>query len=341
MNFMNNFKLIALTSALLGASLQAQIAFPPTVKRADKQKLKEQSDEFYKVVDPLTAAYSNSTVVIKSGNKIVAMGTVTEKGIVTKLSEIKNKTDDLRIVTKAGDVSAVVMKSSNEDFDLALLENTAKADELILKTSETPALGAFLIAVGAQDQALGLGVVSVKPRSLRDSDRGFLGVVMNMERQEGGGVLLSRVEKNTAASRAGLQAGDIVLTVDGKPVNDLLVMRNLLQKQKPGDVITVSYKRDNQVVAGLEVTLGARENMPVVRRSRMNSMKRMGGKVSRIGEGFPEVLQSDMELKFNFCGGPVIDIDGKLVGVVLARSSRIKTYIIETKKLAEIFKDVK
>ena len=66
----------------------------------------------------------------------------------------------------------------------------------------------------------------------------------------------------------------------------------------------------------------------------------MGGRVNEVSEGFPQVLQSDMQLKSNFCGAPIVDLDGKLVGVMVAKASRIKSYIIEGKKLDELLKSV-
>ncbi|MFT5905403.1 MAG: hypothetical protein ACI9E1_001000, partial [Cryomorphaceae bacterium] len=38
----------------------------------------------------------------------------------------------------------------------------------------------------------------------------------------------------------------------------------------------------------------------------------------------------------NFCGAPIVDLNGDFVGVVVAKASRIKTYIIEGDKLDEL-----
>lgn len=335
-NFIKQASLIAVAIASI-TTAQAQ-KLPDTVKPTDRILLNQQANDLYKIIDPIAAKASPSVVVIKSGNSIIAMGTVTEAGIVTKLSEIGKRGLELRIVDHQGNVHPVVLKSTNKEFDLALLENTAKLPALKPANGDSPKLGSIILAAGAADQALSTGVVSVNSRSLKETDRGFLGVIMDMENKTDNGVMLMRVEERTAASRAGLQAGDIITKINNTSVNNMLQMRNMLQQKKPGDVIIMDYIRDEQLVSGVKVTLDARKEIPGVRRSRMNFMKRMGGKVSQVGEGFPDVLQSDIQIKKHHCGAPILDLDGNFVGVAIARSSRIKTYIIETKKLGQIFK---
>lgn len=328
---------ILLATLIAITSIHAQ-KLPNTVKPQDKILLQNQATNFYKIIDPIAAKFSPHVVAIKSQNKLIAMGTVTELGIITKLSEINQKGVVPRMIDYDGNVHQIVLKSSNKEYDLALLENPTNLPVLKLNTPPQPKLGSFILAAGAADQALSSGVVSVIPRSLKETDRGFLGVVMDLEKANLGGVMLTRVEDNSAASRAGLQAGDIITQVNETPVSNMIEMRNMLQQKRPGEVITMSYIRDQQIISNVKVTLGARKEMPGVRRSRMNSMKRMGGKVNSVGEGFPEVLQSDIPIKSNYCGAPIIDLDGNFIGIAIARSSRIKTYIIEAAKIAEVFK---
>jgi serine protease Do len=48
------------------------------------------------------------------------------------------------------------------------------------------------------------------------------------------------------------------------------------------------------------------------------------------------VLQHDSVVQPNQCGGPVLDINGRAVGINIARAGRIKTYALP----AEIIKQV-
>ena len=306
----------------------------------DRKVLENKANDLYTAVDPLVKEISNSVVLFKSKDKIVSVGTVTNKGIVTKFSEISQYAaqDKLHIVTKDGIVyKNIELLGVYESYDIALIKNVGSLPAVDLSNSITPEVGSFLVASTASEQALAMGVTSVKARSLKEKDRGFLGVVMDMTPSKEG-VKLTHVEPQTAASRAGLKKGDIILAINGDSVTNMLEMRNFLQQLAPGDNIKLSYKRGEVVTAGLEVILGARKEIPRVRQSRMNRMKKMGGRVNEVSEGFPQVLQTDMQIKSNFCGAPVVNLDGRMVGVVVAKASRIKAYIIEGRELDKLLK---
>ena len=51
---------------------------------------------------------------------------------------------------------------------------------------------------------------------------------------------------------------------------------------------------------------------------------------------FPNALQHALTLRPNECGGPLIDLDGKLVGVNIARGGRVKSYAIPTSDLRKV-----
>jgi hypothetical protein len=78
--------------------------------------------------------------------------------------------------------------------------------------------------------------------------------------------------------------------------------------------------------------------MPEFPRERLDVMERMGGDISRVRSGFPQVLETDMFLKPNEAGGPVVDLDGNFVGVTLARASRVRSFIIPAASLAGLLK---
>ena len=61
-----------------------------------------------------------------------------------------------------------------------------------------------------------------------------------------------------------------------------------------------------------------------------------GGPLSENRKDFPNALQHDLTLRPNECGGPLIDLDGKLVGVNIARGGRVKSYAIPTEDLKAV-----
>lgn len=84
-----------------------------------------------------------------------------------------------------------------------------------------------------------------------------LGVEFDDDAAAAGGALLKSVEPDDPAGKAGLKAGDILLTFDGKEVDSPDAVRKLLKKKKPGDKVEVTARRGTETVT-VTVTLGKR-----------------------------------------------------------------------------------
>lgn len=67
------------------------------------------------------------------------------------------------------------------------------------------------------------------------------------------GLEILAVAANSAAARAGVRRGDLVLTLDGAPVADVARLEQAYRTAKDGDVILLSLERDHQhLVVGVE-----------------------------------------------------------------------------------------
>lgn len=73
-----------------------------------------------------------------------------------------------------------------------------------------------------------------------------------------GGVKLAMVREERAAAKAGLQADDIILEVDGKKVTEMEDISNIVLDKKVGDKLKVKYKRGN-ITKEVEITLMERQ----------------------------------------------------------------------------------
>jgi S1-C subfamily serine protease len=74
---------------------------------------------------------------------------------------------------------------------------------------------------------------------------------------EGPGVRVQQVMPGSAAEKAGLLAGDVLLTIDGESVSDLRTYSALLKARAPGDEVTVTVLRAGGNKS-LRAVLGAR-----------------------------------------------------------------------------------
>ena len=60
---------------------------------------------------------------------------------------------------------------------------------------------------------------------------------------DGPGMQINGVTEGSAADQAGLVKGDVLLAIDGEPINDMLRLRQVLNRFEAGQEITVSIKR--------------------------------------------------------------------------------------------------
>jgi C-terminal processing protease CtpA/Prc len=70
-----------------------------------------------------------------------------------------------------------------------------------------------------------------------------------------GGVGIAAVRPNSAAARAGLQAGDVIVKLAGAATPDPVALRGVMSKRQPGEKVVVVVRRDAKTIE-VEVTLG-------------------------------------------------------------------------------------
>jgi S1-C subfamily serine protease len=69
------------------------------------------------------------------------------------------------------------------------------------------------------------------------------------------GIIVGEVQANSPAAKAGLQKGDILLTLDGQAFTADNTLRQMIQDKNPGDTIALSLSRNGQTLT-ITVTLG-------------------------------------------------------------------------------------
>lgn len=73
----------------------------------------------------------------------------------------------------------------------------------------------------------------------------FLGVATDQDRP-GPGALVKEIVPDTAAAKAGLQKGDVILAVDGVPVAHAFGLRFEIGRRRSGDKVKLSVERDGK-----------------------------------------------------------------------------------------------
>jgi serine protease Do len=262
-------------------------------------------------------------------------------GILTKWSEIERFADSLFVTGRDGEGTQAEVTGVFTDEDLALL---SIAPEAVKSENLAPAqfhaadlpLGRFLTATRPDGKPGAFGVVAVLERNLRETDRAHLGIMADVS-YRGQGVKIANVQPEYGAAEAGLRAGDVILRVNDREISGLQELKNALSDKSPGDKVmllveTVGKER------GVEVMLSNRPVLGQFAGGRLNAMERMGGEPNRIRDGFSRVVQSDMKIQADQIGGPVVDLQGRVVGVTMARADRTRTYIMGSEAVMELLK---
>ncbi len=280
---------------------------------------------FRDVVSPIRS----STVTVLADGKDASLGAIVgESGwILTKSSEIKGK---ITCRLSDGRELAARVIGVHDDTDLAMLKIDAKGLPAVAWEMEKPQVGDWVATSGASDVPASVGVVGVLPRGVV-APRGILGIGLE---QGDGGALVREVMPNSGASKAGMKVGDTVLSVNGKIAKTHEELIAIVARYAPGDTLTLVVRRDGKEIT-VKATLGSR---PTDGRSNLQNM--MGGPLSGRRSNFAEIIQHDSVLRPNQCGGPLVNLDGKVVGINIARAGRVESYAIPAAVITTLIADL-
>ncbi len=281
----------------------------------------------------VVATPRNWTVRIKADGKDKALGTIIDSDgwVLTKASELKGK---LTCRLTSGKELPARIVGVHRDFDVAMLKiDATNLPTVDWRTGGDPAVGQWLATPGTGNVPVGVGVVSVKRRKIPKRP-GILGIIFA---EDSNGPKITEILPNSGAAKAGLKKGDIVKRVAGKAVNDGNGLRSMIKGFRPGDTLLLRVLRgENQL--DLHATLGYQFRDLFNRNA---FMQQMGGKLSTRRAGFPTILQHDTILRPQDCGGPIVDLNGKAIGINIARAGRTKSFAIPADELRPLFADLK
>jgi serine protease Do len=265
--------------------------------------------------------------------------------ILTKLSELKGV---IYVRLPDGSEYEGTTIAAHKDTDLALLKVDVKGLKAV-KFADTKKIpqGQWLAAAGPTSDPVGVGIVSVMTRKLTGRDavitnlnRGYLGIFPADEKDSDGnlmGAKITELSPGGAAEKAGLLADDVIVEMNGKKIISQAALREYLDTLKGGDVVAVKAKRKGET-KDFKVTLGS---APKDRGDFQNDMGASTYPLSARRTGFPQVLQTDMVLAAKNCGGPVVDLDGNVLGISIARAGRVETWVLPSEVIRPLLPDFK
>ncbi|MFU8892595.1 MAG: S1C family serine protease [Luteolibacter sp.] len=287
--------------------------------------------------DSQRAVLQTSSAVIQQGRRQLAYGVVVsaDGAILTKASELEGA-EGISVLIDRRTFRDVEIVATDPVWDVALLR--VDADDLTpVEFLETDAgdlpHGTWVVANGATSRFARramAGVISAKPRTIPAAGGAVLGVVLKVTDD---GLRVESVVEASGAERAGLKEGDILKAVDG---TDVEIAENIVEaigERTAGEIIEVRYLRDGEETT-VDVPLIAREELFAEQMMNRNDM--MSGDFSKRRSGFPRVIQHDILGNSSSVGGPLLDLDGRCVGMNIARANRAESFAIPAGEVREI-----
>jgi serine protease Do len=335
-------KFRSLTIALVLVACCAGESLAQRQPGIDPDTLKS-STKVIKAFHDVVARPSESTVRVRSKGKDVAFGIVVDSAglILTKASDLDG---EIKVVFKNAKELEATLVGVQDAYDLALLKvDASDLTPIQWYPSKNAIVGQFVATVGTGGDAVAVGVVSVGTRKLVLGDQppknlgtntGYLGV--RLEAAEGG-AKVSEVNKASPAEKAGLKVGDVVFEADGHKVIDQESLVNAVQRHKPKDEIELKIQRGDDRLTVKPVL----DRIPKQFQGKTNPQETFGNALSNRRGGFPMILQHDTVLKPADCGGPLVDLDGRALGINIARAGRTETYAIPSENVLALLPDLK
>ena len=211
----------------------------------------------------------------------------------------------------SGRATAELVQADRE-HDLALLQvDVDRKLPVVRWASGTLDVGQIVLVPSLRAKASSMGVVGTEPRKL-EAGPPMLGV----ELDEVDLPRILSVVDGTTADRIGLRSEDVIVEVNEAEIRTREELIDVLSKFKVGDEVALVVLRAGKEI-DFEAILGTWEDGV-----------EMEGEKSRVRSGFPRVFQHDCVLDPEECGGPLLDLDGRVVALNIARGGRTVSYAI-------------
>jgi len=324
------FKLFPRRTVAVGVAAWLSLAaFTPVLAQiSQREDVTHNSLQVRRAFAPAVEPVVDSVVTVIVGGTQVALGVIVSPDgcILTKASELRGP---ITVRTRNGPPMPARILGCVLEHDLAMLKIDADGlRPVAFDATGDPPVGQWVATVGPMPTPIAVGVISVGRRSI------FAGVVMGvmLDNYDGRGARVATVSPGSGAAAGGMLKDDVIVRIDNAEIKARSDVTAELARKAPGQRLAITVMRDGAEVP-LTITVAKRPS-PTTRTVRQN---RMGGRLSDRRDGFPAVLQHDMvSIEPRDCGSPIVTLDGKVVGLNIARAGRTEVYALPAEILAEL-----
>jgi len=265
-----------------------------------------------RIESPLGRPICTATIVGEDGYVLIKASEVPELA-KTRIQFSDGRSADLR----------EVHRETRLDLVLAQAVGISGLRAVSFGGAHSLTLGQWLCSVADAGKETRIGIVSAKPRRI-PGEGAAMGIRMDEKSvKDGKGVRIVGIASESPAEAAGLQEDDVLVTIAGEKVAESRRVYDLVKKRQPGEIIDIHYLRKDKEES-CRVRLASRNKV-------LNNWEGedfANGGVSLRNDNFPEVLQHDIPLLPTDMGSPVATLEGKVVGINIARVDRVTTFAL-------------
>lgn len=258
------------------------------------------------------------------------LGTIVNREgyVVTKRSELTGRLscqlqDGRRVSAR------LVADARDHDVSLLRLDDPPAVDPAWCREGRC-VRGTIVASIGMTPDPVAIGIVSDARVQSISADPGSLH--LQIEASENGLYIKEVGNTSIPYAKTNLRPGDQLISIEGHKFTTLEDYRGFWnRKQNPpctGERISLHVRRH-----GKSLTMSAQCSPAGYDLFRELDE---AGELSPRRSGFPEVIVHDSVLAPEHCGGPVVDISGKIFGINIARAGRHATYAIPSTSVLEL-----
>ena len=285
----------------------------------------------------VSAATRWSIVKLNVDGETVALGVVVDTNglALTKASEIKKgKLTCWLAIDKEVDAEVI---ATDEEEDVALVRVHAPGLKPIQWAAGEVSVGQWAITPGIAETPHAVGIISALPRRIRPP-RALIGVEFEFG---GSAPKIRALLPGLGAEKAGLKPADLIVGINHVTVTNREQVVATLRELREGQTVKLRVRREDKefdaevrLMVPRSGQLGAEVN-PQQRQSRLT------GEISQRAEGFEQAIEHDSVLHPWLCGGPLVNLDGKAIGLNIARAGRVTTYALPARLVKRILDNLK
>ena len=294
-------------------------------------------EETLRAFAPISAATRYSIVKLNVDGATVALGTVVDTNglVLTKASELKKGKLTCWLATDQ-EVDAEVL-ATDEDEDVALVRVHAPGLKPVQWAVGDVSVGQWAITPGIAETPHAVGIISALPRRIRPP-RALIGVEFEFA---GTAPKIQALLPGLGAEKAGLKPGDLIVGMNHVTVTNREQVVEALRDFREGQTVKLHVRREAKEFDAEVRLMSPRSGQLGAEVNPQQRFGRLTGEVSQRSEGFEQAIEHDSVLHPWLCGGPLVNLDGKAIGLNIARAGRVTTYALPARLVKRIFDELK